>query len=393
MKIKDFDLVKDIGILFEKKIIIWGAGQEGQKTVELLDEMGIKICGVYDKKKAGRKINGHDVLEISTIKALIDDIHTIIIISSIKYADEILKDIIDYGIHTYGVYTYGGLKIAVELNIMSEKIYDSFRKSFLQMRKTYINCVWKGSVAEHVTRQLTENLLLNHEVGVLVFQSGKVGSSTLYHSLDLIGIPVVQVHFFSQHQRFKRYIQEEQKRVKIITLVREPIARGISGYFEAFAEYNPLAYQNDERMTPDICNGVRKHLLIQCESENGEEFDWFDNHLKDLTNIDIFQYPFDREKGCGLIKAGKWEILVLTLENLNENREVVGDFVGVKDFKISNVNVGNEKSYKYLYADVKEELVIPKAVVDKYYVGNDKMDHFYTEKQKEQFKAKYKIGG
>lgn len=144
-------------------------------------------------------------------------------------------------------------------------------------------------------------------------------------------------------------------------------------------------------MTPDICSGVRKHLLMQCESQNGEEFDWFDNHLKDLTNIDIFQYPFDRERGYGLIKQGKWEILVLKLEKLNENKDVVGDFVGVKDFKIINTNVGDEKLYKYLYANVKEELIIPKEVVDKYYVGNDKMDYFYSEKQKEQFREKYKI--
>lgn len=195
----------------KKKIIVWGAGQDGQKTVELLDEMALKICGIFDKNKQGQKINGHLVLDISAIKELIDNIHTIIIISSVKYADEMLKDIIDFGIQTYGVYTYGGLKIAVELNIMSEKINNSFRRSFLQMRKIYLKSVWEGSVEESVTRQWMTNLLLNHEVGILVFQSGKVGSSTLYHSLDLMGVPAVQIHFFQNNRDLRSIFRSNRK--------------------------------------------------------------------------------------------------------------------------------------------------------------------------------------
>ncbi|MCM1282781.1 MAG: hypothetical protein NC180_06715 [Muribaculaceae bacterium] len=391
MKIRDMDLVKDINILFESNVLIWGAGDYGQKTIELLDGMGLQICGVYDKNKQGKIIKGHAVLGREAIKSLADDVRTIIIISSVRYAEDMLKDIMDFGIHTHGIYTYGGLKIAVELNIMSKKINDSFRNSFLLMRKMYISYVWEGRVEENVTRQWMTNLLLHREIGVLVFQSGKVGSSTLNRSLNLMEIPVVQIHFFTRQQRFKHYIQESHERIKIITLVREPIARGISGYFEYFAEFNILAEKNDERILSDLCSGVRKHLLMQCESEHGEEFDWFDDHFKDLTNIDIFQYPFNREKGYGFIREGKWDILVLKVENLNENREIIGDFIGVKDFQIVNANVGGEKLYKYLYADVKKELVIPKEVIEKYYIGNDRMDYFYTEEQKEMLKAKYRV--
>lgn len=102
----------------------------------------------------------------------------------------------------------------------------------------------------------------------------------------------------------------------------------MSQYFQGRGEeYNRLVYLNDGRAVSDICSGIRKHLLMLCELEQGKyldvgnEFVWFDVCMKELTGLGIFQYLFDRETGYGLIKEGKWEILVLKTESLNANTE------------------------------------------------------------------------
>lgn len=119
--------------------------------------------------------------------------------------------------------------------------------------------------------------------------------------------------------------------------------------------------------------------------DNNDEFAWFDLELKEATGIDIYQYPFDKENGYAWIKEGNIEILVLTLEKLNENVEVLGEFVGKPGIKLQNANVGDDKQYKYIYEGLKKDIRIPVRVMESQYKNNPQLDHFYTEEEKERF--------
>lgn len=100
---------------------------------------------------------------------------------------------------------------------------------------------------------------------VLIYQMGKVGSSTVHSSLNQLGIPSYQVHLLSSntisqteeyyrrlphavmpgHLRTSKYLSEHidktrgKIRWKVVTLVREPVSRAISNCYENIGDVLP----------------------------------------------------------------------------------------------------------------------------------------------------------
>ena len=53
-------------------------------------------------------------------------------------------------------------------------------------------------------------------------------------------------------------------------------------------------------------------------------------------------------------------------------------------------NIGEEKHYKYIYKGVKRDFRISKDVIEKEYVDNMYLNHFYTQNEKNKFLEKWK---
>ena len=85
---------------------------------------------------------------------------------------------------------------------------------------------------------------LKSDIPVLVYQMGKVGSSSVTNSLlrHYSGI-VLQAHYFnSNHKdwrvgRLYRWVIEEDNPLRIISLTREPIGRNVSAFFQNFEKH------------------------------------------------------------------------------------------------------------------------------------------------------------
>jgi hypothetical protein len=73
----------------------------------------------------------------------------------------------------------------------------------------------------------------------------------------------------------------------VISAVREPIGLALSALFENHEHYFP----NLEPITVPRCVELvqRHHHLERFQN-------WFDNELKPLTEIDVFQRPFPRRR-------------------------------------------------------------------------------------------------
>lgn len=50
-KIADIDLLKDIDILYNSKIVLYGAGNYGKRAVHLLNKLGLTVLRVCDSDK------------------------------------------------------------------------------------------------------------------------------------------------------------------------------------------------------------------------------------------------------------------------------------------------------------------------------------------------------
>ena len=140
----------------------------------------------------------------------------------------------------------------------------------------------------------------------LVHQMGKVGSSSVYYSLkDKLDMPVYHTHFFSVQgiQNAKAFFRDANAAVPynilfsqvlrrllpimhptIITLVRDPIAREISGYFQlgdrvfhALQEVDGQLVNDNETILQEV-----QTLILKLRDPNHYIHTWFENELNSV---------------------------------------------------------------------------------------------------------------
>ena len=111
--------------------------------------------------------------------------------------------------------------------------------------------------------------------------------------------------------------------------------------------------------------------------------------IKELTGIDIYKYPFDKEAGYACIKEENVEILILKLETLNKNMKILGEFVGCENIDMVKGNDGVEKYYIYIYNEIKKSIKLSRDLFISQYEQNTRFNHFYTEKEKQSFYKKW----
>ena len=121
-----------------------------------------------------------------------------------------------------------------------------------------------------------------------------------------------------------------------------------------------------------------------------EEFEWYLKEFKNILDINIYEYPFDKEKGYSIIEKDGISLLLMKTERLNDLESVIGKFLGVEKFKLAEGNMAQNKKYKIAYQNYLQNVRIPQAFYNYYYCNNQYMDHFYTKEEKDVFYQKWK---
>ena len=257
-----------------------------------------------------------------------------------------------------------------------------------------------------VLSQQERQLKAQKQDPVLIFTMAKVGSSSVYHSLKhQSDLPCFHIHSLDKEEEVRakaickekgvypgsrspvfilhEQLLEKQRPYKVISLFRNPIERNLSAFFEAF----------------EIHMGVPAHLFKGTLQEIEDAFyekldhsyckDWFDNHLKEGIRVDVYEHAFAKAKGYAIIKNDQVDVLVLK-SNLDDTLKatLVGDFCGIKDFTIKNVNVTEAKKEAQLYADFKSHIRFSKSYLDNQ-LESKYMNHFFTEAEKEKLYEKW----
>ncbi len=149
----------------------------------------------------------------------------------------------------------------------------------------------------------------------------------------------------------KRRAIKSRDKIKIITLVRDPYSRNVSMFFQDIAHwiYNYIGQDNHD-IRDDNDNFLFDVYLDSFDHEYTDS--WFDKEILRFTGIDVFSDKMP-ENGAKIYRKDKVELLVLKAEQLNQNIEIIKEFVGV-DFELKNSNVGDKKWYSSLYKEFKE---------------------------------------
>jgi hypothetical protein len=247
----------------------------------------------------------------------------------------------------------------------------------------------------------------HHTLPVLIYQMGKVGSSTIYESfpvgkykrathlhhlyppqikknLKLLrehNKPVLR-HLY-QGERIYHHIILPKYPVKIISPVRDPISRNMSMLFQIFqlsanTKYPPDHYSIEELTT-----------LFLENFPHDEAIKWFDEEFKPALDIDVYEYPFPQEKGFLRIHTDWVDVLLLKIELDDKVIEAaIAEFLEVESFSLNYANIGENKQYGNIYKAFREQVILPVEYIDKM-LDSRYAKHFYTDDERSRFREKW----
>lgn len=252
---------------------------------------------------------------------------------------------------------------------------------------------------------------------VIVYQMGKVGSTTVYESLASAGlsIPIYRVHSLSEeglkrgiefhhqvlkkpwstHEKLSRLLREkidsgQDVQWKIITLVREPIGREISEFFHYVDSLYPdLLDENGNLEKERVVRALRAKFLFYDEATN-YACRWFDVEINQVFNLDVYAYPFNHRDGFTVIGRENVAVLILRLEDLDRcfNRGLT-ELLGLEyPIKMTRSNLRTGREHGTVYKQVLRDFTIPRLVCDRIY-SSRYATHFYEESEIKEFVQKW----
>ena len=381
--IEDYKLLSDYHTIFmEKRFVVWGAGDKGKELGKSMYNHTEKVEFVdTDCKKWG---NYCGMVIHSPEKILVDKEKCAIVLSTdnLKVQNSILEQVKRMGFQELDIYTWYAMWSV--LFFMEE---DNVSKSEYVSRVKKQNEIMEIKNKQRMLEQMSIAQVVDK--AVFIYQSKKVGSRAVSLSADTAGVFGFHVHNFSFLDVKKIFIREMIKNIsgKVISLVREPIARQISLLWQYWGttgkDYFYLAREN--------LNSLESIENRFFSIPNGEdEFEWYLGEFKEILDINVYEYSFDRERGYSIIEKNGISLLLLKLDKLNDFEGVIKEFIGIDEFKIIHANTASGKKYKYAYENYLEYVKIPSHFFKHYYYDNEYMDHFYSQEEKMGFYQKWK---
>ncbi|MEL7069112.1 MAG: putative capsular polysaccharide synthesis family protein [Cyanobacteria bacterium J06581_3] len=264
----------------------------------------------------------------------------------------------------------------------------------------------------------------------MIYQMGKVGSTSLFkslrkadsafevyhcHALTKRGINDIEeayrsnlfrkgtVHehlIHSQYLRQRLNTQDDDQRWKIITLVRDPVAREVSAFFQqlyamySYSVENELKNKSKEKVAEEL-RELFLHKFSSYQENNKNWFNstlnWFDIELKQVFEIDVFSEEFHKTRGYQIYKAKNADILLVKLEKINlVSPRAIEELLGITDFKVEKSNVSSSKRYNEAYSIFKERVSLPPKYLKKMY-SSKLSSHFYDQEELSKFRSKWLV--
>lgn len=270
----------------------------------------------------------------------------------------------------------------------------------------------RGSLRKIYLRIKNDIRFMNLKNKILIYQMGKVGSTSLEKSIEnsihwhsfypfylqkiykskfnKLKIPyriIYPIEFFLMRLMVKRQIKKDIE-INIITLVREPISRNISWLFQVapLVLYKHYFHVGKRENLENTLKFMEEEFYKNIWHESAEE--WFERDFQKITGINVFEHGFDKTKGYTVIRKNNINVLVLKMETLYENEKIIGEFIKNRNFKLNTDNISSNKWYRDLYKSFKENFKPDQDYIDRLYNGKY-MNHFYSKSEIESHKNKW----
>ncbi|WP_346290809.1 putative capsular polysaccharide synthesis family protein [Sphaerothrix gracilis] len=243
-------------------------------------------------------------------------------------------------------------------------------------------------------RSLQAELSTGKIAPILIYQPGKVGSSSILKSLQAHGVHgLLHVHRINpnhieriksaenralvHHEKIGRLVYDQvilpKRYFKAISMVREPISRNISAFFQNFKTFtNSDMYEVN---LPEI------NSIFLKEYPHRTILDWFDIEVFTTLGLNIYDFEFDKAEGWVQIQTENYDFLILKSEIPDIRKEkTISDFLKLENFKIQRCNVSIHKEYGNLQKRFISSVYLPKYYIDEMY-NSKYTKHFYSEEE------------
>lgn len=278
---------------------------------------------------------------------------------------------------------------------------------------------------------LSFSLKYRQENLLIVYQMGKVGSSSMVASLQAsdLKMPVLQVHFLSpeaikevenryygpsigllqdslwpetRHLFLSYFLRHtlnskrSQPKWKVISLIRDPVARSASVFFYSVDTpkqnpYLPDFYKKIQKKTLTLPMLIEyfHNALFGDPDEFQLPLRYFDNELKPVLDIDVFKYKFPKQRGYAIYESEYADLLLIKLEKIKDCiKDATREFLGLSDFQLINANLSSQKRYYPIYKEFLGAVKFPRNYLENIY-NSKYMHHFYTNAEIEAFYRKW----
>src|SRR5581483_10811453 len=173
---------------------------------------------------------------------------------------------------------------------------------------------------------------------IIVYQFGKVGSTTMQRSLAALrlNVPVYQLHFLNEADQIEQWAKHTLRdpsrvlrmvalsrrvrralesshppRYNLVCLVRAPVPRNISMFFENVDSYVPHLDERYANHTVSYAE-IRERFLNEF-LEDTPNF-WFDREVKEVFGLDVYAEAFDKARGYQIYENARARLIVIRLE-------------------------------------------------------------------------------
>lgn len=385
MRTLDWEVMKKgASEVVSKGFVIYGASSTGKRFADYLSQMGImgQVQAVFDsdEKKWGEEIQfGHEINPPERLEEIPDDIP--VVITSV-FVKEIVEYLDKLGYENKCVLTAKCLKLAIHYDIMNNGA-NGYLEEEVRSRYQLKYNIWRKCMDNRYTEMAVQKkmrgIITGYPTSILIHSIPKTGNMTLAKSLAGMSNAIMTCHHVYYGKEMLQEFHEllsafSERQIRIISGIREPIEGKISGMWQNIH----LPFIHNDKVLGTV---ITDDFALEYE-------EWLEDEIHVAFGIDVFAEPFDKKKGYTIIRRDNVSLFLYRIDFLSSLEQEIGDFVGMKNFKLLQSNLAEAKAYNMAYHSFLNEVRIGQENMKKM-IDSKYMKHFYTENERIAYQKKW----